>query len=100
MVSPLVLIALPFAASFVTGCFQHKDFPHATLVNAAIAALFFLATSLLCWALRGLISFDAKSGFVVILSFIFNTTACKSLNEAVVEAIPSPLLLLRKRSSS
>lgn len=97
---PFALILLPFLSSMVAGCFQHNDLPHAKIVNAVIAAIFFIATSALCWYLGGSISKDPQTNMLyysAVLGLIFNTSACKALNEAVVEAVPSPLLLLKKR---
>lgn len=98
--SPWVLILLPFLASMVAGCFQHNDLPHAKIVNAVIAAIFFIATSALCWYLGGSISKDPQTNMLyysAVLGLIFNTNSCRELNEALVTAVPSPLLLLKKR---
>lgn len=97
--SPITLITLPFLASMVTGVLQHRELPHAKIVNAIIAAVFFLATSALCWLIGGNVSSDPATNMLyysAILGLIFNAAPCKALNEALVEAVPSPLLLLRK----
>ncbi len=97
--SPFVMIALPFIGNAVAGVLQHKELPHAKATNAIIAAVFFLATSALCWLIGGSISSDPGTNLLyysAVLGLIFNATPCKALNEALVEAVPSPLLWLRK----
>jgi hypothetical protein len=99
--SPFIVIILPFIASIFTGILQHKELPHAKAFNATIAALFFIGTSLLCWAISGSISDNPQTNllyYTAILAMIFNAAPCKAFQEALVEAVPSPLLLLKRRS--
>lgn len=98
--SPFALIVLPFLAAMASGCFQAKNLPHAKVTNAVIAVVFFLLAAALCWLIGGSISKDPATDMLyysATLGLIFNTQACKSLNDALVEAVPSPLLLIRKR---
>ena len=98
--SPFALILLPFVASMITGTLQHKELPHAKVTNTIISAAFFMITSLVCWLFCGSIADDPSTNFFyysAILAMIFNTSSCKALNEVLVEAVPSPFLLLRMR---
>lgn len=102
LLSPLTLLTLPFLASMVTGVLQHNDLPHAKMTNALIAAVFFIATSALCWLIGGNVSSDPGTNLLyysAILGLIFNAAPCKALNEALVEAVPSPLLLLKAKNT-
>lgn len=94
-VSPFILILLPFIASAITGIMQHNEYTKAQ--NAIIATVFFFTATIICWYLKDAIPNDPKNDFVIILSFLFNNVACKDLNQALVEAVPSPLLLLRRK---
>src|SRR5579859_4746923 len=100
--SPFIVIILPFFASIFTGILQHKELPHAKAVNALIAAIFFIGTSFLCWVIGGSIFDNPQTNLLyysAILALIFNAAPCKAFQEALVEAVPSPLLLFKRRKT-